>query len=369
MQVLGLDVGNGKVKCCWIDWQGDWVNSRIIWDSLPLPVSADRRHDFEFSLPFLLLDFCEAHEIVFKNIEQIVVCCSHSFSYQPYSESIRHLAVVLGNLFKAGNASLVRVDGVLTPMAEIADLSTPETYAYTFTNYYGSALLGSRLIKDGLSLDLGTTTLDVIPIQNGQIDPEGLTSPEHYLRYRYSQGRIHWLGLTIIPLASLASHVPVGENVFQIVPRAYNSDLLFGYNSEDTPLMQRHAYGQSFPDPVLSRQRLAQFIGLDDQLASEAEIREVRDFLYERLLDRVAAEISAVAHKSFNRPLHELDIASFALGESLVLRPALERAGFDPKRIKTLELGREQQLWSASSAFAMALLAVESLTGQQQTLE
>ncbi len=369
MQVLGLDVGNGKVKCCWINWQGSWENSQIVWDSLPLPNSQNRRQDFESGLPFQLLNFSEDQAISFKQIKQIVSCCSHSFSYQPYSESIKHLGLILQDFFSEHSPQLVRADGSLTPVNQLNSLSEHELYAYTFTNFYGSALLGSRLINNGLSLDLGTTTLDIIPIIKGQIDPAGLAKPADYLRYRYSHGRIHWLGLTIIPLSALASHVPVGDQLFQTVPRPYHSDLLFAYNNQDSELLQRHAYGQRFPDAITSRQRLAQFIGLDDQIASEAEIQQVRDFLYDRLLNRVATEIAAVAKNNFEQPLNQIPIASFALGESLVLKPALIQAGFNPELIKTLPLGREQELWSASSAFAMALLALEQELGHPVALE
>ena len=80
---------------------------------------------------------------------------------------------------------------------------------------------------------------------------------------------------------------------------------------------------------------------------------------------QVAAELQATASKVFAKPLAELEIASFALGEALLLKPALTRAGFDPGRIRTLQLGREQALWSASSAFAMALLALEDRLGER----
>lgn len=363
MQVLGLDIGTGKVKCCWLDWRGDWHSSPLRWDSLPLPQTAQRERDYATGLPFQILNFLDKHQLALKRLDQVVVCCSHSFSYQPYSASITHLAQILAELFEAVPVSLIRADGLLSPLPELAALPERKLYAYLLTNYYGSALLGSRLIRRGLSLDLGTTTLDVIPIQDGRVDPQGLRQPADYLRFRYTQGRIHWLGLTTVPLCMLAERVPLGRELYQVVPRFYRSDLIFGYDVHNPELLRQHAYGQIFPDATTSRQQLAQFIGLDDTLLSESEIREVRDYLYGQLVDRVASAISEVAHKSFGEDFSKLEIASFALGEELVLRPALEQAGFDSSGIKTLNLGREQDLWSASSVFAMALLALEKGLG------
>lgn len=363
-RVLGLDVGNGKVKACLIDWQGSWEASRIRWDSRPLPLSANRRRDFGDGVPIQVFNFLDDQGVEILELERVVACCSQSFSYQPYFESIRHLGEILA-MFGEIPTSLIRVDGELTPYQAIASLPEPELYAYTFTNFYGSALLGSRLIHAGLSLDLGTTTLDIIPIQAGQIDPAGLAVPADYLKFRYSHGRIHWLGITTTPLCMLASRVPLGEQVYQVVPRNYSSDLLFGFENDQADLLARHAYGRGFPDPLTCRQHLAQFIGVDDTLISLAEIRQVRDYLFEQQLARVAEELKATASQVFSQPLHELEIASFALGEELLLKPALARAGFDPGKVRTLQLGREQALWSASSAFAMALLALENQLGER----
>ncbi|HEY9838871.1 MAG TPA: hypothetical protein V6D23_00345 [Candidatus Obscuribacterales bacterium] len=369
MKVLGLDVGNGKLKCCLIDWHGSWEQSPIRWDSLPLPLTARRRQDFGAGLPIQIFNFLDAQGLEPAELAGVVACCSHSFSYQPYSESVSHLAEILA-LFGEVPTALVRADGALTPIEAISALPIPELYAYTFTNFYGSALLGSRLIRNGLSLDLGTTTLDIIPVVEGQIDPPGLADladPADYLRFRYSHGRIHWLGLNTTPLCMLATRVPLGDRLYQVVPRHYRSDLLFGLEPEGGDLLQRHAYGQGFPDSQTCHQQLAQFIGLDDSLLSASEIREVRNYLFQQLVERVAAELSAVANQVFPTPAG-LEIASFALGEDLVLKPALALAGFDPQRIRTLALGRDQALWSASSVFAMALLALETKLGKQLTV-
>lgn len=361
-RVLGLDVGNGKLKACLIDWQGDWAHSRIHWDSLPLPVSDSRPDDFEFGLPLAITRYLALAGTRLEALEQVVVCCSQSFSYHPFSESIRHLAGIL-RLFREVPVGLIRADGHLSPPEAIAALDAAGLYAYTFTNFYGSALLGSRLIRNGLSLDLGTTTLDVIPIVDGRIDPLGLAQPADYLRFRYTHGRIHWLGLTTVPLCMLATRVPLGDALHQIVPRSYRSEVLFGLAAAEGELLTRHAYGHRFPAPAACRRQLAEFVGLDDAVLSEAEIQAVRDYLFDRLIERVADEIRRVAEQSFGSCA--IEIASFALGEALVLAPALERAGVDARRIRRLELGREQQLWSASSAFAMALLALEQSLGMR----
>ncbi|MBF2052452.1 MAG: hypothetical protein IGS03_03185 [Candidatus Sericytochromatia bacterium] len=373
MTVLGLDVGNGKVKCCLLACDNAALDLRqqthFAWESCALPFSSDRRQDFALGLPMAVLGFLQRQQLPLKSLQGVVICCSHSFSYPNYAESIAHLAEILCRFLQGLPAWLLRADGQLTLLAAVAELPQRAHYAYTFTNFYGSAFLGSRLIQNGLSLDLGTTTLDIIPIKAGQIDPAGLAppaDPADYLRYRYSHGRIHWLGLTVIPLPALLQRVQLGSETYQVVARDYRSEVLLALQPDiRDALARQHAYGGHFPDPPTARRQLAELIGLDDVLLSEAEILALRDQLWQALLARIASEIQAVAAAQFERPLAELDLAIFALGEHWALLPALIKAGADPTRIRRLELGRDQDLWSASSAFAMAVLALEQVSGQR----
>lgn len=369
MHVLGLDVGNGKVKCCRINYSGDLETSQIEWQSLALKVSADRAADFRLSLPLQITEFCFQQGIKPSDFQRVVVCCSHSLSYDPFSDSIFALAEILQRYFKAVPVELVRADGQRVLCAEIAKISPSESYAFAFTNFYGSARLGQKLIRNGISLDLGTTTLDVIPILDGQIDPEGLRQPQAYLRYRYAHQRIHWLGLCATPLDMLSRRVPVGEAWHQIVPRHYFTDVLLALHpAAQQDLLLRHAYARRFPDRDKAERYLAEFAGLDRALMSSAELQGLQAFLWERYLELLAEAIQAVIDSCFPERPEDFAVASFALGHEMVLQPALQKLGLDPTCIVSLELQRERHLWSASSAFSMALLALEAELGEELPL-
>lgn len=370
MQVLGLDLGNAKLKLCLIRFRGDLESSEIVWASQPLPLTSNRREDFESGIPLALMAFCLRNSLKLSDLDGVAVCSSHSYSYDHFHESVDHLVEILGKVFQQCPVFLVSALGTLTPREAISALAPAEKYRYVLTNFVGSATLAARQIQNGLSIDIGTTTLDVIPIVNGQIDPVGLADPDGYLRFRYSHNRIHWLGLTIVPLHSLCERVELSTGSFQIVPRHYRSDLIFALLAESDPaLFEEHAYGQSFPSPERARNQLCQLIGLDPFWVSEAELLELRDFLYRRLRDKAAAAIQAVAHECFGGVKPEAEVAVYALGESLLARPALLQAGFEPSQLRGLALKREQGLWSASSVFAMALLVLERCTGQRFEIE
>ncbi len=359
-KVLGLDVGNAKVKALFLATDNGSVQ-QCAWDSLPLPVSQDRAIDFTLYLPLQLLQFLQAQRIAKQDLDQVVVCCSHSFAFDPYSDSILHLAQVLNDFFEAVPVALVRADGALTPLAELPVDDTNSLYGYVFSNFYGSAWLASQKMHNGLSLDMGTTTLDIIPIHRGRIDPTGLAQPNDYLRFRYHQDRIHWLGMTVTPLEKLAQRISCAGQSYQVVPRGYRTENLFvSSESTSTSLLQQHAYGKCLPAQAQAQRYLAESIGLDRHLLSADDIEAIRQGFLEALITQVSQAIERVLEREFTASARsELKIATFALGAKAVLQPALQQLGISPAQWVQLDYGQDSALWSATSVFAMALLALE----------
>lgn len=368
MKVLGLDVGNAKLKLCLIDSPGDLAQARVVWDSLPIPYSENRSCDFEQGIPFNLALFSHLNELDLDSLDLIVVCSSQAYSFPVFHQGVTHLAHLLQELLTPVPVYFIRTDGVLTPTQDLLQSLPEDLYAYVLTNFFGSAYLGSKLIRNGLAIDIGTTTTDIIPIIEGQIDPVGLAHPQHYLKFRSERYRINWLGLTIIPLVSLAERVHIGSHSYQMVGRDYRTELVFSVLGQVQPdLISRHAYGHVFPEPEDAARRLAQIAGLDAFLHTHEEVIAIAQFFYERLLVKVTEAIQAVTSETFAN-IESLEVALFALGEEALAKPAVLRAGFQPQQLRHLKFRREDDLWSASSVFAMAVKGLEWLVGHDLEL-
>lgn len=365
MRILGIDVGNSKIKLCYVESEGVLADRSVWWHSLALPFSNDRLSDFEIGLPSRIRMIGHLRGLDLSALDAVVVCSSHAYSYSLLHESVSHLSAILTATFGTTPVYVVAVDGTLTPAAAIQELGPEALTAHVLTNFYGSALLGSRLIRDGISIDIGTTSTEVVPIVDGRIDPAGLATPSEYLRFRYQHHRLGWYGLTNTPLTMIAPEVVTPSGTYQVVTRGHRSDLLFVLLEDvDQRLLREHAF-VSPPDREQALAKLSELVGLDRRLLEEPEILAVRDFLYDRLVDRVAGLLRVVVRETFDRPPAELDVAELALGSRVLARPALIRAGFDPRRIRMLSFGQSQGLWSASSAFGMAILGLEHTLGRR----
>jgi uncharacterized hydantoinase/oxoprolinase family protein len=363
VRALGLDVGNSKIKLCYIESDGVLAERSVRWHSLALPFSPNRRGDFEAGVPDRVRVI--GHLLGFDPgaLDVVVVSSSHAYSYPFVHESVSHLAAILIATFGATPVFLVTVNGDLTAVHAVAGLAPEALSTHVLTNFYGSAWLGARLIRNGISIDVGTTSTEVVPVVDGTIDPVGLARPDDYLRFRYLHHRLGWYGLTNTPLGTIASEVVTSAGTYQVANRGLRSDILFALDDEvSSVLLRQHAFLPP-PDREQALARLCELVGLDRRLLGEREILAVRDWVYDRLVDRVAGLLSAVARETFQCPIGQLEVACFALGEQALARPALLRAGFDPQRIRTLAFGRAQGLWSASSAFAMAVLGLEHALG------
>jgi uncharacterized hydantoinase/oxoprolinase family protein len=371
MKSLGIDVGNGKTKLCLIESDGAIASAMIRWDSVPLPFTRDRRSDFAGGVPANTHRFLATHDLTPPDLDVLVVCCSHGYSFETFSASAEHLAGVLEELTTDGPpAFLVSVTGALHAPADVRSMAADARRALAITNFVGSAWLGARCIRgEGLSVDVGTTSTEVMPIVGGAWDPEGLQDPARYARFRFAEGRLGWLGLTATPVSLLAGSVPVGGGVLPLTGRPCYTDAVFSLLGQgDRELLTRHAYGWTFPSEGQAAGELAQAVGLDTDLVSADERLAMARFFHERLIGRVAEQITRVADACFGGDRAHLELALFGLGAELVAAPAAARAGLDPERAHRLHLHADRGLYTFSSAFGMALRGLEHARGGPITL-
>ena len=122
-----------------------------------MPFTADRRRDFETGVPIEVRRTTELLGFDPDELDAVVCCSSHAYSYPLLHESVSHLGSILFHTFGGSRAFVVAADGALTSAEETEKLDPDELSAHMLTNYFGSALLGSRLIGRGISIDIGTT--------------------------------------------------------------------------------------------------------------------------------------------------------------------------------------------------------------------
>jgi probable H4MPT-linked C1 transfer pathway protein len=208
----------------------------------------------------------------------------------------RHAVTMTGELADLFPDRAAGVAGILDVLAE--HLPGPAIMAYTTDGEFLSAAgakanfervasanwhatsryLASRL-RDGLLLDIGSTTTDIVPFAGGAVVARGIIDVE-----RLATGELVYTGVVRTPLAAIAQQVPFGGRMVGVMAEffatAADAHRVAGTLPEEADLhAAADGRGKSLPE---SRARLARMIGMDASAAPESAWRRLAEAFIHR---------------------------------------------------------------------------------------
>jgi probable H4MPT-linked C1 transfer pathway protein len=206
--------------------------------------------------------------------------------------------------------------------------------------------------SQGLLIDIGTTTTDLIPLDRGQAAARGRTDTE-----RLQRGELVYAGVRRTPVCALAT-----ELAYRGIPTGLAAELFASTldvyltldEIESDPKDLSTADGRPATKDA-ARDRLARMIGTDRDTFSEADALAFAHAADEALLGRLAAAAARACRPTVRVPRFAVVAGS---GEFLARRLAL----------RVIELGGTiiglNQAWgavasSAGCAYALLVLAAE----------
>jgi probable H4MPT-linked C1 transfer pathway protein len=224
----------------------------------------------------------------------------------------RHAVTMTGELADLFSNRAAGVSAILDVLAEFVPASAMAAYttdgkflsadqAKTSAERVGSAnwhatsrYLASRL-GDGLLLDIGSTTTDIVPIATGQVIARGTTDVE-----RLATGELVYTGVVRTPLAAIAQEVPFGGTMVGVMAEffatAADAHRLAGTLPPDADLhVTADGRGKSLPE---SRARLARMIGMDAGGAPESAWRRLAEAFIRRQCTAIELALDRVLSSS-----------------------------------------------------------------------
>lgn len=361
MRTLGVDLGNSKVKFVSLKHQAGKLEA--CWGSYPLPFTADRRSDFEAGLLATASTFAAEHGLE-RLPDQVVVSTSHFYSYPSFREALHHTADLVAALWEE-SALLIAADGKLWSPKDAMGLDGRQVLRFAATKFWGSAYLASKLIRHGLSVDVGTTSTDAIAIHDGQIEPTAAEDPDGFNLARLETQRLMWYGMTATPLDYAARQATVGDHTYFLYPRQASTECLTRILDLVSPeLAKQHAYFGRYPSRDEALTDLAQAFGLDRELLSETELLNLAANLHRQLIARVAEGLERViAHARLGEP-RAIEAVVMGLGKEALAIPALLACGIPRSKIHDVETCLGSELSAVSTAYGVALKGLEDLLGR-----
>ncbi len=177
-------------------------------------------------------------------------------------------------LYYAGDRGFVSADSVAKHTAAIAS-----------ANWHASAALAARHFADGLFVDIGSTTTDLVPIRAGRVAARGTGDPE-----RMAYGELVYAGVVRSFLMAGLRLVPFAGRWVTLMNEWFaNASDVYRILGELPEGADQMATADGQPKTIeASRARLARQIGYDAKDVSAAALTQLARFFAEAQLREIA---------------------------------------------------------------------------------
>ena len=270
--------------------------------------------------------------------------------YNTKDEGVREIVRATLPLTNEENIQVWGIDGRFHPVREI--MTHPALAAAA--NWLALAHIAARFAADGpaILIDIGTTTTDLIPLQDRQPVPSGRTDTE-----RLQTSELVYAGIQRTPVCAITPEVqwrgkPTGlcAELFATTHDVY----LILEECQADPANLRTADGRP-ATPQAARDRLARMVGADRATFLETDAQELARALDSALLDRLTK--AAKRTMGPDRPPRSAVIS----GSGQFLAHRLARALLPPGA----PVGRLASVWGPAASEAACAHALLTLAAEQ----
>lgn len=272
--VFGWDLGGANLKLACVE------DGRVMAVSqIPCPLLADRsKFDHALEEGIKLCDAPGTHAVTMTG--------ELSDVFATRAEGVAYLVALMrkatgeGTLFYSLESGLADADTALENWPAVAS-----------ANWHASATLAAKSVGNGLLVDIGTTTTDLVPFKDGKESALGLNDGQ-----RLFEGELVYCGVVRTPVMAIAQEAPfkgrmqgLAAERFATMADVYR---LTGDLAEDAdPYPAADQRGKSIEE---SASRLARMLGRDANEADFIAWRALAQFFARRQLDIVEAAACAL---------------------------------------------------------------------------
>ncbi len=339
--VIGWDLGGAHLKAAWVDGAG---RLRRV---LQRPC---RLWQGWAELDTALREAAEALPLA-RTAHAVTMTGELVDLFASRAEGVERLAQVAEGLPGFGARLYAGRAGFLEPAACRAHAREVAS-----ANWWATTQVVARRLPEGLAVDVGSTTSDVVAFAGTGVAARGYTDCE-----RLATGELVYMGVVRTPLAAFADRAPLDGRWVALMaePFATAADVyrLTGELPSDADQMET-ADGRG-REPRDSARRVARMLGCDVDDASPETWRLVAGFFAERQRQRLQAACTLGLSRrqlSARAPLVGAGVGRFLVR---VLAQRLERPYYDFSEL----IGAEPAAADCAPAVSIALLAREEAVG------
>ncbi|MHA1683871.1 MAG: hydantoinase/oxoprolinase family protein [Promethearchaeota archaeon] len=362
--LIGLDVGGVNIKCASIlKKEGDPLDADAIYSTKRhYPLWENSRAGLEGELRDVLQEHVSWHEKSMRRetIKSIHVAASItgelSDAYASKREGIIEITAAMEAATKhAGEQCECSVRGPLFVSTGGTLLNREDAMQnhrlVSAANWYATATwLGAidGCINNGLLVDIGSTTTDIIPIIQGIVHPFGRTDFD-----RLESGELLYTGVLRPTIPSISHAVPVRNAMIPVSFEKFalmaDVHLLLGYISQAEYDCET-ADGRD-KSPGNCEKRLARMVCEDAEVLGNDAVMEIARYLHRAQVKRIRESIEKVLARvevehGIGRNL--LSICFTGLGEHLLDERTIDSLGIQNRSFLSDNLGFQSSITSSA---------------------
>lgn len=338
--VFGWDIGGAHLKACRLE--GGAVADVALW-ACPLWQGLERL-DQAFALAAARWPgLRSARHAVTMTGEMADLFADREQGVRQIAE--RTVAALGGAVrFFAGDAGWCAIEGVGAAWANIAS-----------ANWLASARLAARRVGDGVLVDVGSTTTDVIALRQGRVASASRSDAE-----RLASGELLYHGVVRTPLCAFARRIGFRGASYNVMNEffAQAADVYRLTGELDAAHDLHPSADNAAKDLAATRRRLARMIGLDARDAAPADwLAFAHAWRTEQLalIGAAVAQVASARGVAGDAPLVAAGCGSFLLADVAAasgrpLRPCLD--GVAALAPRDVEAARRAQVCAPSVAVA-----------------
>lgn len=245
----------------------------------------------------------------------------------------------------AGQAGWLSIPAAITQWQDVASM-----------NWHASARFAASQIKEGLFIDIGSTTCDIIALSQNTIQPRGLSD---YDRQRHRE--LVYTGAIRTPLMSIADAAPLQGVTVPLSAEwfATTADIWLLLNKLSADNIQDASADNQPWDKTHAQRRLARMLSTDAGFATESDWRNVARWFAEKQLQIITEAcltvLSVAADNDETSPIIGAGVGKFMVR---LCAQRLSRPYIDYSEL----CFHHQQAAVHAPAAALALLAYQQLT-------
>ena len=196
--ILGWDIGGVNTKAARIDPSGSAGGSgtpSVRSASVPFEIQRDPE-----ALQWVLRSLASELGHAEGWLHAVTMTAELSQAFRTKREGVTFVLGALARAFPADPLHVYTADGrFVTPAAAAAD-----PLAVAASNWAATATLVGRFVPDGILVDIGTTSTDIIPLAAGRVAARGRTDPARLL-----SRELVYTGAVRTPAEALLGEVPL----------------------------------------------------------------------------------------------------------------------------------------------------------------